>query len=323
MLTADPSILLHRPSGRLSHASLRERLGIRATQVAESLLRPFDWFGFSRVVRAIAAVSPSARAVRLAMADDAVFEFPYGDPYWSVLVHRTARYEPDVETLLTAIAGIDYAFIDCGANYGFWSVLASSRAFGSHPTIAVEAAPDTFSWLARNAALAGGRFTALHRAIADVGGRQVDIFGDRREARSIVMADGARASGRTETVRLDDLIQQPPLAGAARYVLKLDVEGAEIAALAGAADLLRRDVLIVYEDHGSDRDHVVSAHMQQAMGMRIYALDRSGVWPITALAEIAAFKRSRRWGYNFVACRSPFWIETMDRLAAARRAAAA
>ena len=40
-----------------------------------------------------------------------------------------------------------------------------------------------------------------------------------------------------------------------KIILKLDVEGNEINALKGAARTLRKKILIIYEDHGSDFTH--------------------------------------------------------------------
>ena len=71
--------------------------------------------------------------------DDARFAFPFGDGYWSLLLDRGFVYEGEIEQFLRSVADVDYGFVDGGANFGFWSVLASSRPFGSHPVIAIEA----------------------------------------------------------------------------------------------------------------------------------------------------------------------------------------
>ncbi|MEH0072816.1 hypothetical protein V6L77_25490 [Pannonibacter sp. Pt2-lr] len=53
-------------------------------------------------------------------------------------------------------------------------------------------------------------------------------------------------------------------------VLKLDVEGVEIEALRGGVALLMRDVLVIYEEHGSDRSHAVSRYLREECGMRLF-----------------------------------------------------
>ncbi len=78
------------------------------------------------------------RNIAIKLNSDAVFEFPYGDGYWSKLLNRSYHYEDELELLFRHSADVDYTLIDCGANYGYWSVLVSSAPFGSHKAIAIE-----------------------------------------------------------------------------------------------------------------------------------------------------------------------------------------
>lgn len=311
---AAPIEVDHR-TGRVSGAGPVERCGVAIMQAAAAGLSRFDDFGFSHVARAVRTVFPSRRSVRIVLTEDAVFEMPYGDGYWGVLLPRAAVYEADTEPLLRAIAGIDYAFVDCGANYGYWSVVLSSSAFGRHPTIAVEAAPDTYAWLARNAEINGGRFAALNRAVAGRSGERLALYGGKHESRSLAGGDGAEVLATVETLALDDLLAREELKGAPAIVLKLDVEGVEVAALEGGQRMLERDVLIAYEDHGSDREHAVSRHLAEALGMRLFAVAGGRVRPLGGFDVLSAIKRNPRFGYNFFATRSSFWIGEMERLA--------
>ena len=145
-------ITIEHGSGHVVGASIGERLGIAAMRLAALLLRPLDKFGLSRVTRFISSLWPSGNVVRVGLAEDAAFEMPYGEGYWARLLPRRWEYEGEIESVLTAIAPTEFTFLDCGANYGLWSVLVSSRRFGNHPAIAIEAAPDTYTWLERNCA---------------------------------------------------------------------------------------------------------------------------------------------------------------------------
>ena len=98
-------------------------------------------------------------------SDDAIFEFPYGDGYWSKLLNRTYHYEDELELLFQDSADVDYTLLDCGANYGYWSVLVSSKPFGSHKAIAIEPSGQNFPKLANNARINGNRFEAMKCAI--------------------------------------------------------------------------------------------------------------------------------------------------------------
>ena len=100
------------------------------------------------------------RDIQVKLNPDAVFEFPYGDGYWSKLLNRTYHYEDELELLFQDSADVDYTLLDCGANYGYWSVLVSSKPFGSHKAIAIEPSGQNFPKLANNARINGNRFEA-------------------------------------------------------------------------------------------------------------------------------------------------------------------
>ena len=126
-------------SGRVSDAGGIERCGIMMMQTAARVQRRLEIRGFSWAVRVISAALPSRSVVRVMLDDDCAFEMPYGDGYWSWLLLRGAEYEADMHGVMEAIAGVDYAFLDCGANYGYWSVLVSGEKLGRHPAVAIEA----------------------------------------------------------------------------------------------------------------------------------------------------------------------------------------
>ena len=304
-------------SGRIRGAGGVERCGILMMQTAARVQRRLEIRGFSWAVRAISSALPSRSVMRVMLDDDCAFEFPYGDGYWSWLLLRGAEYEPDMHGVMEAIAPVDYAFIDCGANYGYWSVLVSGERLGRHPAVAIEAAPDTYVWLRRNAAANQDRFTALNCAIGERSGLTVPIYGAKHEARSMVAQDGARKVADVATLALDDLLGRSEFAGGRPIVLKLDVEGAEVAAMNGAARMLERDLLIAYEDHGSDRSHAASAHFSRTLGMRLFAIDRVRGREVRNLDDLTAIKRRAWFGYNFFATRSPLWIAHLEALCGA------
>ena len=102
--------------------------------------------------------------------DDAQFAFPYGDGYWTLLLDRNYRYEADIELFFQGIADADYTLIDGGANYGYWSVLTTSKPFGAHRAIAIEPSSRNFARLTHNAKINGNRFKPMHRAIGEKAG---------------------------------------------------------------------------------------------------------------------------------------------------------
>jgi len=80
-------------------------------------------------------------------------------------LNRTFSYEDELDCCFRDSADIDYTLLDCGANYGYWSVLVSSKPFGSHKAIAIEPSAQNFPKLANNAGINGNRFEAMKCAI--------------------------------------------------------------------------------------------------------------------------------------------------------------
>jgi hypothetical protein len=111
------------------------------------------------------------RNIAIKLNSDATFEFPYGDGYWSKLLNRSYSYEDELELLFRDSAGVDYTLLDCGANFGYWSVLVSSAPFGSHKAIAIEPSSQNFAKLKNNAEINGNRFELMKCAIGAAGHR--------------------------------------------------------------------------------------------------------------------------------------------------------
>ncbi|WP_238439737.1 FkbM family methyltransferase, partial [Frankia sp. AgB1.8] len=129
---------------------------------------------------------------------------------------------------------------DIGSNVGLSTFAAATAAGPSGHVLAVE--PDTWlvGLLRRSAALPGDRapVEVLAAAVGDVTGIGQLCVATRNRATSHLAGFGHRAKVRTTipvpTVTLDDLLSHAP----APDVLKIDIEGAELLALAGAHRVL-------------------------------------------------------------------------------------
>lgn len=153
------------------------------------------------------------------------FSFPAYDQYWCRYLYAGKPYEPDVEDAFRRF-GKGRVLIDCGANIGYWSV--RHREFGFTDSIAIEANPRLIPLLRRNY---GGAIH--HAAVHSHSGETLLFSGDGACGR--VGASGIPV----ETLAIADLDINRPA------VVKLDVEGAEIAAIEGLGDV---DVILIYED---------------------------------------------------------------------------
>jgi FkbM family methyltransferase len=311
-------------TGRVEGAGISERIAIALLRTAAGILGPFHDFGFSYVARATRMLFPSGRTMAFVLGRDSRMRVAYCDPYWSILLKPGYPYEPSVRRLLTEARDVAYGFIDGGANHGFWSILASGPEVDAKKAVAIEAASDTFRNLEENCRLNGSRFAVLNKAIGSVSGEHVRIYGAKHEARSTVApAPDAKPILDCETISVDDAADHPAFAGIEKFIVKLDVEGVEIPAFAGAQRLLAGDVAFVYEDHGSDREHETTRYVLDVLKLRVFWLGEDKARELRSTNELTAIKKSRRFGYDMVASRSPFWLDRLERIVAAPAATSA
>jgi FkbM family methyltransferase len=312
---ATDAILHDFASGRMIGAGPLERMGLFLMHTAALMLAPMEFKGFSHAARLVRTVLPSQRAIRVKFADDCQFEYPYGDGYWGVLLDNRRTYDPGSERFLKFVSDVPYAFIDCGANFGYMSVVVSSSGFGSKPAIAIEADADNYERVVRNCEINGNRFDHRHNAIFSKSGEKVSLYGAKHEARSILAEGGGPSHGMVVTLALDDLDGWVKAHGDGPIVLKLDVEGVEEDAIKGADRLLKRDSLIIYEDHGGDSTHQISRFLKDACGMRLFYGETGGLGEIERYEQLDAIKTNRRKGYDLLATRDKFWLAKVDAFA--------
>lgn len=311
--SARPSLAYDRGDGRLSGARLARKLAVLALQAGSAVTQPFGHRGYRLGCRIVASAFAEGDIV-VRLNSDAVFAMPFADGYWSRLLNRRYDYEAEIEAFLQGVADVDYAFVDCGANFGYWSVIASSAPFGAHHALAIEASSRNVTRLELNAGLNGDRFRCIHAAIGGTSGGYVRITGDRHEAFGTARI-GAGEDGAVRTVSLDGLVSEGAIDAARPVVVKLDVEGVEIEALQGAEYLSAGDAVFICEDHGADREHSVSRHLMRETSLRLYvfdALERAFV-RMQDLSVLDRIKRHAWVGYNVFATASPLWEERLIR----------
>src|ERR1700749_1096940 len=144
---AQAPIQFDRASGALEGANLWERTAALALVTGPKISSHFSHRGYNGCANLLRKTLPE-RNIAIKLNADAVFEFPYGDGYWSKLLNRSYHYEAELELLFRHSADFDSPLIDCGANYGSCSGLVSSKPFGSHKAIAIEPAGQNFPKLA-------------------------------------------------------------------------------------------------------------------------------------------------------------------------------
>lgn len=136
--------------------------------------------------------------------------------------------------------------IDVGANIGYFTLLAAHLAGPAGHVVAIEAAPTFHQALtaavhANHATINSARVRAVHAAVSDAPARLAFYQpepGNLGATSAVRPRTPTRPSFETDAHALPDLLTAQELAAA--RIIKIDVEGAEAAAVAGLADHLDR-----------------------------------------------------------------------------------
>ncbi|UXX81855.1 FkbM family methyltransferase [Roseovarius pelagicus] len=273
------------------------RLQFTLLMVLFRLVKLMGWrAGYGVFARGLGRLFGARRAVWLTVPGGAPYKIYLNDGYWTRFGLFHTHYEPEVAVIMHAARGHTPLFCDLGANGGYWTVRAAGHF---DAVIAVEASAQTFDRLKENAGKLPG-VTLHHAAIDDRSGRTLTFLNTHNSHASarLLRDDKPSAADRTESVKtltIDDLV--PPGTPA---LIKLDVEGAEIAALTGAARAIADGAVLIYEDHGGDISCAPSANLLSNPDMRLFALE-DGFTEVKDLDQIRAIKSDRYKGYNFVA----------------------
>jgi FkbM family methyltransferase len=308
---ATPPIQFDRASGVLEGANAWERLAAVALTLGSKISSNFSHRGYNGCANLLRKALPE-RDIEIKLNDDATFAFPYGDGYWSKLLNRDFAYEDELDLLFRSSADVDYTLLDCGANYGYWSVLVSSKPYGSHKAIAIEPSGANFPKLANNARINGNRFEAMKCAIG-AGRGTARLSGTKHEAFSIAGGDGGEE---VPVIALDNLLDDGKVKPGGKFLIKLDVEGVEIEAIKGGARLLKEDSVILCEEHGNDPHHTVSRFILEQTPMKLIVYDpRSNrMETVSDLSILDRIKVSSNVGYNVFGTASAFWQDRIGAL---------
>jgi FkbM family methyltransferase len=309
---ASPPIQFDRASGVLEGANAWERLAAVALTLGSKISSNFSHRGYNSCANLLRKALP-ARDIAIKLNDDATFAFPYGDGYWSKLLNRDFAYEDELDLLFRTSADINYTLLDCGANYGYWSVLVSSKPYGSHRAVAIEPSAANFPKLANNARINGNRFEVMKCAIG-AGRGTARLSGTKHEAFSI--AGGQDGGEEVPVIALDNLLDDGKVSSGGKFLIKLDVEGVEIEAIKGGARLLKEDSVILCEEHGNDPQHTVSRFILEQTPLKLIVYDPSSnrMETVTELSILDRIKVSSHVGYNVFGTASAFWQDRINAL---------
>jgi FkbM family methyltransferase len=179
--------------------------------------------------------------------------------------YETGANELPVQEVVASCLGPGAVFVDVGANVGFFSVIAARLVGSAGTVVAFEPVPKNAALIRRNAARNGFRqVTVVEKAVADREGSGRLVLAAYAGGSALdFVAPPPDACGRLDVdlVTLDGWLAERP--GLRPDLVRIDVEGAELAVLQGMADTLSRlrpDVIVEVDDAqaGLAEDKVVA-----------------------------------------------------------------
>jgi FkbM family methyltransferase len=310
-------------SGLSSASASLPRMADRVdTLMMRGLVYAFDKIFYPMGLHGLGTIgSPVARLRGNPLAEH-VFEeggrflYPNYDSYWAYYLVTGRQYEPELRAMFNRLLAQNtrFAFIDGGANFGFWSCFLAQRSDLVGPIVAIEPAPDTFAILRLNAVANGSSIICSQAAISDSDRGTVSLLeggshaSNRVVARGQVGVPGSRVV--VPSVTVDGVIARH-CTGAPLVIIKIDVEGFEPQAFAGARNALDTGNPVIYECHGGDRS--CSATLAaMSYGLAVYFLAPSGKSiRITNVATLCELKTNLGMGYNLAATRPGSRFESL------------
>jgi len=154
----------------------------------------------------------------------------------STTIYLTGRWEPVITQYLRSHLRSGDIFVDCGANIGYYSLIASRLVGDSGQVFSIEASAQIYLSLLRNLALNDcTNVRCIHAAAAGEPG-ELSIYladshnlGHSTTVESLAVREGMTLEGKVKADTLEHLVGDRQLRNA-RFI-KIDVEGAELSVL--------------------------------------------------------------------------------------------
>ena len=210
------------------------------------------------------------------------------------------QYEPDVRAALQYFLKLGNVFLDCGANIGYFSVLANNIVGETGKVVSIEANPVTFSLLEAN--LKTNNFgIPVHCALTSESG-EVELFmpTEGGDVYSSLLKGGLVAGESIQSFKvlgrtLDNVVEDLSLSKV--DVVKIDIEGAELDVLKSANCLLSNFRPVVITEYGTntwpkfgatpeDLKNLAQVHSYQ---LRIFNLKSKNLIPITESTWLSGY----------------------------------
>lgn len=286
----------------ITEYSFREKMIVKLISAFGSISCNFNFKGFWHASNLIGKLADRNRLASAKLGSSSVFHFRLRDPYWNRLLSRKYQYEKEISDAFSILSKIDKViFLDCGANYGYWSLLAADKSVSFSHVYAIEASRLNYKYLSINNDANGGIINTINKAIYSISGEILSFSDDDSSHANSKIDKSGSDDGSVETISIDDIVEKYD--AELPVLIKLDVEGAEIDALIGAETTLQRQCCIIYEDHGSDQDSRVTEWILKNSDYSVYWIgsDCEKIIKINSTEQLSPIKTNKKVGYNFFA----------------------
>jgi len=250
------------------------------------------------------------KIVKIKLNSDTYFSFFLKDPYYNRLIYPKFKYEPEIEFLLRKLRDIDFLFLDAGANYGYWSLLASSKKFNKKKAIALEPLKSNYNFLYKNKLDNKNRFKSLNLGVGEKKKYTKIYYSDQNSNVGASIYKDNNKKLISEKIKIDKIDNILSKRKEKNLVIKIDIEGNEINALNGAKKILKKNCLIIYEDHASDKFHLNSKYFLKK-NFSIFSFDGKKIYQIRKINELNDIKKIKHKGYNFIATKSSLFKKNL------------
>jgi len=202
------------------------------------------------------------------------------------LLKSPDQWDPELIRIAAALVRPGDRVWDVGANVGLFAVAAAHYGGANSEVVAIEADHDAVSLLFATNRRANPRFTVLPVAIGERTGFVRFAIARRARAANAIDGYGSTQTGGVSEVRilpsfaLDDLLESFPPPS----VVKIDVEGAELAVLSGAKRLLREFKPRIYCEVTDRTRDSVSVFLRQ-FGYAIYDGESFGTAGVAGVGD--------------------------------------
>jgi len=251
------------------------------------------------------------KIIKIKLNSDTYFSFLLKDPYYNRLIYPKFEYEPEIEFLLKKLRDIDFLFVDAGANYGYWSLLVSSKKFNKKKAIALEPLKSNYNFLCINRLNNKNRFETLNLGVGEKKKYTKIYYKDQNSNVGASIYKDNNKKLISEKIKIDKIDNILSNRKEKNLIIKLDVEGSEIKALSGSKNILKKNCLIIYEDHGQDKRHSNTAYLLKK-NYSIYFCNKSKILNIQNIIELNKIKKQKNVGYNFVATKSDIFKKKLN-----------